>query len=77
MQMTNDMKRKLNQRERAAHEMNNVAHKLAQIADVLLELNDPDAPAAKRNSEAAAKFAGKLEGKYSNLYRRYSDMLNQ
>lgn len=76
-EMTATMKRKLNDRERVAHKMEVVAHELAQCADILMSLGDEDHTAAKQNSEAASKFAGKLQGKYTNLFNKYSKMLTE
>lgn len=75
--MTPAMRKRLNDRERVAHKMEVVAHELAQCADILLELGDPDYKAAKQNSEAASKFAGKLQGKYSAVFKKYSNMLSK
>lgn len=73
--LTPDMRKRLNDRERAAHKMECVAHELAQIADILLDLCDENHKEAKQNSEAASKFAKKLQGKYNSLYQRYEKIV--
>lgn len=75
--LTNDMKRRLTDHERVAHKMETVAHELAQCADILMDLGDEDHIKAKQNSEAASKFAGKLQGKYTALFNKYSEILSR